>query len=349
MTGLIDRGHDVRIFAFQKGDTTKMHNDIIKYNLLKRTYFGNRLPHASNFDIVYCQFGFSGKNFLRRRNSWFYKSDTKLVTCFRGVDISKFVKKRPKIYNELFRKGNLFLPVCRYFKKKLIRLGCKRSRILVHHSAIDCRKFAYTKRSKAYDEPIKILSVCRLVEKKGMEYAIKAVAQLLEKYPNIQYTIVGDGPLRQKLSSIITELGVADNIHLVGAIVHDQVVQMLDTSHIFVLPSVTASDGNEEGIPNAIKEAMAMGLPVISTFHAGIPELVEDGVSGFLVPQRDYKALAKKIAYVIEHPEKWPEMGRAGRQKVEDEYNIEKLLDRLERIFRNMMRVKNNRIWRLRR
>jgi colanic acid/amylovoran biosynthesis glycosyltransferase len=105
----------------------------------------------------------------------------------------------------------------------------------------------------------------------------------------------------------------------------------------FLAPSVTAADGNQDAPVNTLKEAMAMGLPVISTYHGGIPELVEDGVSGFLVPERDAKAIAQKLDYLISHPEIWVQMGRSGRRQVEDKYDMEKLNDELVKIYQNSL------------
>ena len=100
-----------------------------------------------------------------------------------------------------------------------------------------------------------------------------------------------------------------------------------------IAPSVTSAEGNQEGIPMVLMEALATGLPVIASSHSAIPELVQDGKSGFLVPERDVDSLAEKIKYLIEHPETWPEMGSTGRKFVEKNYDIEKLNDRLEKIY----------------
>ncbi|MEN9223394.1 MAG: glycosyltransferase, partial [Thermostichus sp. BF3_bins_97] len=103
-------------------------------------------------------------------------------------------------------------------------------------------------------------------------------------------------------------------------------------------PSVTASDGNQDAPVNVLKEAMAMGLPVISTWHGGIPELVQEGVSGFLVPERDPQALAERLSYLIQHPQRWSEMGRAGRSFVERVFDLETLNDELVRQYQRILR-----------
>jgi colanic acid/amylovoran biosynthesis glycosyltransferase len=112
---------------------------------------------------------------------------------------------------------------------------------------------------------------------------------------------------------------------------------VLAQSHILIAPSVTAADGDEEGIPNTLKEAMAMGLPVISTVHAGIPELVNDGVSGFLVPERDVEALADRLMRLVDQPETWAAMGRAGRRQIEAEFDTDRLNDDLLVLYKGML------------
>ena len=116
---------------------------------------------------------------------------------------------------------------------------------------------------------------------------------------------------------------------MVGSKIHDEVIQVLAQSHILIAPSVTAADGDEERIPNTLKEAMAMGLPVISTVHADIPELVQDGVSEFLVPEHNVEALADRLMRLVDHPETWVAMGRAGRRRLEAEFAADRLNDEL--------------------
>ena len=114
-------------------------------------------------------------------------------------------------------------------------------------------------------------------------------------------------------------------------------MKILSNSDILLAPSITAHDKDQEGIPVVLMETMAMGLPIISTLHSGIPELVQDGISGYLVPERDVDALAEKLNYLIEHPELWSEMGKAGRAFVEENFNIDKLNDRLVEIFQSLL------------
>ena len=220
-------------------------------------------------------------------------------------------------------------------------MGCEEGKIIVHRMGIDVEKFEFSERRKT--GTIKILSVGRLVEKKGHEYAIKALAKVVNKNgKNIIYRIVGDGPLKDKLMSLAEELRIEDCVEFMGNVEDEELLKLYKESHIFILPSVTASDGDQEGIPVVLMEAQAMGLPVISTYHSGIPEVVIDGKSGFLVPEKDVDALAEKMEFLVEHPELWSEMGWYGREFVEKHYDIRKLNKRLVEIYLNLIRKENN-------
>ncbi len=169
-----------------------------------------------------------------------------------------------------------------------------------------------------------------MVEKKGLEVGLRAFALLRRELPGATWHIVGDGPLRPHLEALRQQLSLADSVLLHGTLPHPEARRVLDQAHILVAPSVTAQDGDQEGIPVVIMEAMAAGLPVVSTRHSGIPELVEDGVTGLLVPERDPEALAQALRRLVLDAPGWPEMGRRGRAIVERDYNTRRLNDRLE-------------------
>lgn len=337
ITGLIDRGHNVSIFSFHKDSLVDMHPHIEKYNLLKHVTYTKFPENLSKCDIVFCQFGYLGQKIFQMRHISKWLKKRKVVVCLRGSDLSAHIQHDPIRYQQLFKKAHLFLPVCNYFRKKLIKLGCKSSKISVHHSAIDCSEFFFSTRSKPAYNKINLVSVSRLVKKKGIDDAIKAVAELVSKYPRIHYFIVGDGPERNYLNLLIDQLSLQDHVTLCGWKSQEEVVSILDNSHIFVLPSKTADDGNEEGIPNALKEAMAMGLMSIGTWHAGTPELIDDRKSGFLVPERSSVQLAQTIEYIIEHPEIWEPISLAARQKIEDEFETKQCIEQLEHIFYQLL------------
>jgi len=135
----------------------------------------------------------------------------------------------------------------------------------------------------------------------------------------------------------VPELGMQDKIKLLGAQSHERIGELLRSAHLFLHPSVTTRSGCQEGPCNSIYEAMATGLPVVSTLHGGIVEVVEDGKTGFLVPERDVAALQEKLCYLIDHPERWQEMGRAGRERAVRLYEREMIENKLEQILTDLM------------
>ena len=287
-----------------------------------------------SYDIIHCQFGIFGIMALAFRQVGLIEG--KLITGFRGYDISKYLQKRgDRVYDELFKQGDFFVTNCEFFRQKAIKLGCDEDKIVVLGSGIDCSKFAFTPRHFPADGRVRVVTVGRLIEKKGIEYGIRAIAAVAKKYPKIEYNIVGDGELKTYFEELIAELDVGDKIKLVGWKQQEELIEILDNSHILIAPSVTSSNGNQDAPVNTLKEAMAMGLVVIGTYHGGIPELIENGISGLLVPERDSEAIAQKISYSIEHPEIWTDMGKAGRARVEEKYDMYKLNQQLVDIYKS--------------
>jgi len=384
ITGLLDRGHEVEIFAEADPKELKVHQDVTKYRLLERTHY---LPanfwirllkalyliacnfykhplgilrtlnifkyrhHAGSlrllytfvalqnkkFDIIHCHYGPVGNLGAHLKQ---LGCPGKLVTTFHGFDISIYVtRKGPHVYDNLFAACDLCLPISQFWREKLIQLGCDAQKIRVHHMGIDLEKFHYAARQAKPRELLKILSVGRLTEKKGHQYAARAVAKVAAKYDNILWVIAGDGPLRSDIETLVSQLGIANFVNFLGAIEQNEVRNLYQQAHIFLLPSITASDGDMEGIPVVLMEAEAVGLPVVTTTHSGIPELVVHGKSGLLAAEKDVDSLAEKLQYLIEHPELWAEMGRAGREHVEKHYDIKKLNDKLVRIYQNLLGV----------
>jgi colanic acid/amylovoran biosynthesis glycosyltransferase len=298
------------------------------------------LGQPRRYDAIHCHFGTSGI-----RGMWLRKIGAlrgKLITTFHGFDATKYVlESGSHVYDQLFEEGDLFLPISEFLKNRLVELGCQRDKIVVHRMGVDCSKFMFKPRMLRTDKHVHLISIARLVEKKGLEYAIRAIGKMVGRGLHIEYQIVGDGPLRRQLEELVKRESLTDVVHILGWRSHDEVVHLLDEAHILLAPSVTGADGDQEGIPVVLMEAMAQGLPVVSTLHSGIPELVEDSVSGFLVPERDIDGLAKKLRYLIEHPHLWPEFGRRGRECVEKNHNIEVLNSQLVEIFQGK-RLNNN-------
>lgn len=324
LRGLIDRGHEVTIFAFRTQQHVPL--DLKNYNFDGKIFYRKLPSDKRDYDIVYCTLGAMIKHCFE------FKHDDHGL---RGKVVAGFHSVIRKYRN--LREVDLYLPCCENFKQQLLNKQCDPEKIIVQHMGIDFSRFKFQKRAMSRDGLIRIISVCRLVEIKGLEFAISAVARLLKKYPWIEYNIIGDGVLYNSLQNQIKRLGVEKNIKLLGFKPHDHVAELMDKSHIFLLPSVTARSGQTEGLPTGLQEAMAMGLPVVSTYHSGIPELVEDEINGFLVQERRVTPLIKKLEYLITHPKKWAQMGIEGRKSVEIQHDVHKQNKKLERLFLNLV------------
>jgi len=386
ITGLIDRGHEVDIYAVQSDNNPRMHPDVTKYNLLQHTYYFRKLPASGlqrkieitglvlryfykkpgsllktrllsgrgkgsilkilcigfpfldkkPYDIIHCHFGPNGILGVTLKEMGVFEG--KVVTVFHGYDISSYLRKHGHaVYKSLFMRGDMFLPVSERWKNRLIELGCREQKIVVHRMGIDTSKFCYLPRKQGKDGKVRLLTIARLIEKKGVQYAVQAVADVLKRYSNIEYNIVGDGPVKNTLEDLIKGLNIGNNVKLLGWRQQEEIIELMKNTDILIAPSVVSEDGDEEGIPVVLMEALAQGMPVLSTQHSGIPELVQDGESGFLVPERNVNALAEKLAYLVKHPEIWSAMGQAGREYVEKCYNIDTLNDKLVDLYQHLI------------
>lgn len=318
----------VRAFADAAGEET--------YSTSTRRLFYACLPvlRRAPFDIIHCQFGTLMEEGLLLKRA----TGSKLVVSFRGYDITAYVHQHGGgPYQRLFKEGDALLPNCEYFKRRLVGLGCGEEKITLLRSGNDTEQFPYNPCPLKPREAVRILTVARLVEKKGIAYAIQAVASLLQKGRALEYTIVGDGELRDELKELIDALGVQDHVRLVGAKQQRDIVELLGKSHLLIAPSVTAANGDQDGPANVLKEAMLTGLPVIGTNHGGIPEVIEDGVTGFIVPERDVAAMAGRIEYLLDHSERWLQMGKAGRALVEKQYDTNALNEELLAIYERLL------------
>lgn len=272
-------------------------------------------------DVILAHFGGNGLRLARAKRRG--RVTPPIVTIFHGNDVGLHAHSGTLgIYEPLFRHGTLQLTVNALFSRQLVAAGAPAQSVDVHHMGIDCDAIAY--RWRPWDGgPLELVSVCRLVEKKGIEYALRALAAVRNTAPQLdwRYTVVGDGPLAPGLKTLCHELGLADRVRFVGPLAHAAVKDELARAHVFLLPSVTAADGDVEGVPVALMEAAAAGLVVVSTRHSGIPELIEDRVAGLLSDERDVDQLAAAIAAVGADYTACRPMTLAARGHVEAEFN----------------------------
>jgi glycosyltransferase involved in cell wall biosynthesis len=249
-----------------------------------------------------------------------------------GIHAGEDIFVHPVLLPEKFSEAKFIISCTQYNLDYLKQLGLPdldKKAICIHHG-LDIQK--YPPASQQHKPPM-LLSVGRLVEKKGLEYLIKACRQLKDEGREFVCHIVGPGHERQKLETLAAELGLQDTVKFLGALPHDQVVHEYDQATIFALPCIQGNDGSLDGIPNVIPEAMAMQLPVVSTPVSAIPELVENQVNGLLVPPRDEKALAAALACLLDDPSLRARLGETGRQTVTERFNVEQNVHAVYQVF----------------
>ena len=243
---------------------------------------------------------------------------------------------RPNLIKEKINFADFVISKTEYNKRFLEEKhpGIDGKKIRVIHYGIDMRKFIPSKYYKERKLPFAILSVARLVEKKGHKYLLHA-CHILTKSGITDFVckIIGDGPLKSDLEELALELGLSENVQFMGAFPSDRVVEVLKESDLFILPCVVAEDGDIDGMPNSLIEAMALGKPVISTNVSGVPELIKDG-SGILVPQRDSESLARAIEEIYSMtPEMRMKMGQKGCEIVKREFDIRKVVKEINELY----------------
>lgn len=301
---------------------------------LQFPYIAKEFVNKPDYDVIHCHFGPNGiRGGLVKRLLF---PDALLATTFHGYDLTKALFDNENLYAHLFEFGDIFLPISDHWRQTLIDLGCAEEKIKVHHMGVNVNQFSTDSRYSLGKENIQLITVARLTEKKGVEYGIRAIHKLRHVCPNLKYVVVGDGELRESLQQLINELDLKEFIEIVGWRQQHEIVSILSRSHILLAPSITASNGDKEGIPVVLMEAMAMGLPVVSTWHSGIPELVDDGVSGFLAPEKDINATAEKLALLIESQELRLSFGNQGRKSIEKKFNIKTLNSQLSTLFEKL-------------
>ncbi len=284
--------------------------------------------------LIHAHFGIDGVLALPLAR----KTHLPLLVTFHGYDItsqdcSKYVSGwNYETYNRgrqiLFKEAKSFIAVSDFIRSQLIAKGCPEEKIIVHYIGIDTDKF--TPDLTINRKPV-VLFVGRLVEKKGCEYLIRAMAQVQSVMPEVELVIIGDGILREKLEQLAAQL--LYSYRFLGAQPPEIVKTWMNQSQLMAVPSVTAATGDTEGAPMVVLEAQAMGLPVVGSLHAGIPELVLEGETGLLAKEKDWKTLAEKIIFILKDNLFWHKLSQQGQERVNTSFNLRTQTQALENIY----------------
>ena len=218
-------------------------------------------------------------------------------------------------------------------RQAVIDLGCAPEKIEIQRAGIPPADFPFRERSIPDDGQWRLLQAGRLIEKKGLKTTLRAFARFRKEFPAARLTIAGDGSQLEKLQSLARELQIDSAVDFAGFVSQEELRELFYSSQIFLHPSETGRDGNQEGVPNSMLEAMASGLPVFATPHGGIPEAVENKVSGILVNERDHRALADALIDCGKDPTRLLAMGRAASESVAKKFDQAEQTRLLEEVY----------------
>jgi glycosyltransferase involved in cell wall biosynthesis len=366
---LIAKGHEVFIFSLSRPRGAGMHREVSKYFLIERTHYfpvvscissdmqepGPRL--ASLGSQVYGPDSFGGRvlNLICRAavapyfarlaerlkievlHAHFYGMASSLAALVSGrtgipftytchaVDI--FVAPRPRVMRRHMDAASRIITPSEYNKEYLMRLtGIPSGKIEVIRACHAIDKFKAVQRR---ENGRVIISTGRLVEKKGIAYAISALQTLVGEFPDLRYRIIGNGPEKRKIQDLVKSLNLEMYVELLDRSGHTSFMQNLAIAAFMVLPCVRTEEGDMDVCPLVLQEAMCSGVPVLSTNISAIPELIENGVEGLVVPPNDVYSLAAAMRSLLKNEDLREQMGQAGRRKMDDKFNIHEEVDKL--------------------
>lgn len=335
---------DLRKFPFPKKDAYCLHSSrfsgawflrrikgIKNDNEYLAHIFAKRRP-----DLIHAHFGPSGTEMLDMKT----RTRLPMLTAFYGRDISEYARSDHWVekYKVLFRSCDVFLAEGPHLKSSLMKLGCPEEKIKILRIGISVNSIKFRPRlRKTNGSKVIIIFAGRFVEKKGLKIALEALQRVRRDFKDIEFRIIGDGPLREEIQDYIRREDL-DFVRFLGFLDYQSYLNEMERADIFLHPSLTASNGDSEGgAPTTILEAQALGMPVISTNHADIPNVVLPGKSALLSKERDLDGLIANIIYALNNQDEWKDMGELGRQFVAKNHDMKNQALKLEEIYGSLL------------
>lgn len=325
------------LFLFLKGEKRHVRTLGDKFlkskqrlSILYMLFFGKKIKS----DFLVSHFGDSAHFIFKLKELGIYKGQVGVV--FHAHEITKYtyLKKYKRVYEECFLYSDKVFPISNLWREKLIGMGCSPEKISVIRMGVDINLYPYSPKKLNKESVLKFIQVGRLTEKKGIFDTINAFNKLRGKF-SFSLDIVGDGELFDEARSLVRKLNLEEIVIFHGAQSNAIVKEMLKESDVYLLPSKRANNGDMEGIPVALMEAMATGLPVISTYHSGIPELITNLESGLLVEENNAEQLADAILNIYEMGEKeFGSMLMNARERICSDFNIDVEAEKLVNIIK---------------
>jgi len=247
-----------------------------------------------------------------------------VVVSFHGADAQVDLQKpiHRALTERMLEKATLLLARSESLAERLKALGAPPGKIRIHRAGIPLEQIVFRQKEAPPDGAWHCAQACRLIAKKGLHTSLRAFAEFGRQFPRARFTIAGEGSQREELQSAAASLGIAERVEFPGFLSQEKLHALYARAHFFMHPSEIGSDGDQEGVPNSMLEAMASGLPVVATIHGGIPEAVEQGVSGLLTPERDFAALAHSLFSLAGDPARYARMSAAAAARAAAQFDL---------------------------
>jgi len=345
ITEILRMGHEVTIYSLNRSQETVVHTDVFEYGLMDRTRYV--LDFVREDPANSRRFQTHAKDRLQRHIHAFPEVGEQLLgdgtqvihaafgnqPCTAALALAE-VTGLPLTFEthardlfvdfmlsqEKIAAAERIFTISDYNRRYLMEQhGCPAQKVVLKRVSIQerlCDQLEGASREEGL-----LVFVGRLHPIKGIEYALRAMALVLETHEDARFCVVGDGDLKGILGELARELGIQNRVQFTGPLTNREALEHVSRATGFLLPSVIADDGDRDGIPTAIIEAMYLRTPAISTTVSGIPELIEDGVNGWLVPPGDVSVLAERVRHLLDHPAQRAEMGKRAREKVISQFN----------------------------
>ena len=289
----------------------------------------HREAAESNAQLIHAHFASGGRSAL----SLARHLRIPLLVTLHGSDVTTRIDFKRR-YRDLWREACTFLCVSEFIRRKAAEAGFPNEKLKTLYIGIDCDAFQPTEEARQRDL---VLFVGRLVEKKGCGFLLRAMAEVGKTHSNARTVVIGDGPLRASLQNLASELNIS--CQFLGAQPKAVVQEWMSKARVFCAPSITASDGDSEGFGMVFAEAQAMGTPVVSFQHGGIPEVVHHGRTGLLAPEGDSNSLANHIETLLDDDEFWTRCSQEGMAWVRTRFDLKMQIKQLEQLYASVGRA----------
>ncbi len=288
-------------------------------------------------DLVHVYYGHKAVKYLDMIKAW----GGPFLVSFHGVDVVKFTGDRNYVASLqcVFQEARLILARSQSLLEGLKALGCPPEKLRLNYTPIPLDAFPASLRSAPEEGAWRLVQACRLIPKKGLFTTLEALRLVVPHFPKLKFVVCGTGPVRDEFLKRRDELGLTENVEVLGWMNQPKLLAEYQRAHLFLHPSELTDTSDQEGIPNSMLEAMATGLPVVATHHGGIPEAVTHGVDSLLVPERSPEQLAEAILSLLRDPALLVRLSTAAAQTVRQRFGLEASIARLEDCYDEAIRL----------